>query len=262
MEIYGREEDRAKWAMHYAQVKANISQPKRTHNVTVSGKNKQGKPYSYDYKYADLADIDKAVMDGIKKVTDKEGNVTFSYFFDIQTTNTAVAVQTLLVDASGFTVKTNKIVFQNGKAYDAQATASLISYAKRYSLSGAFGIAADDDKDAQDQKIIYEPRVLTKQELENYQVYYNGTQANLYDLYQEAKDGIKDAQDWFNESHTPEDAQAVHQIAQMFKKKHSVKKENKEKQAALDKIQQTKKDPFESQKVESSDDDPEVDKLF
>ena len=67
MEIYGREEDRAKWAMHYAQVKANISQPKRTHNVTVSGKNKQGKPYSYDYKYADLADIDKAVMDGIKK---------------------------------------------------------------------------------------------------------------------------------------------------------------------------------------------------
>ena len=84
----------------------------------------------------------------------------------------------------------------------------------------------------------------------------------MYDLYQEAKDGIKDAQDWFNESHTPEDAQAVHQIAQMFKKKHSVKKENKEKQAALDKIQQTKKDPFESQKVESSDDDPEVDKLF
>ena len=41
-----------------------------------------------------------------------------------------------------------------------------------------------------------------------------------------------------------------------------MKKENKEKQAALDKIQQTKKDPFESQKVESSDDDPEVDKLF
>ncbi|PWF24319.1 hypothetical protein DF212_00165 [Lactobacillus johnsonii] len=267
MEIYGREEDRAKWAMHYAQVKANISQPKRTHNVTVSGKNKQGKPYSYDYKYADLADIDKAVMDGIKKATDKEGNVTFSYFFDIQTTNTAVAVQTLLVDASGFTVKTNKIVFQNGKAYDAQATASLISYAKRYSLSGAFGIAADDDNDVQDQKTIYEPKILTKQELENYQVYYNGVQANLYDLYQEARDGIKDAQDWFKESHTPEDAQAIHQIAQIFKKKHpGTKESDKAKKDALDKIQQsrpeeTKKDPFAEKKVEV-DSDPVTDSLF
>lgn len=262
MEIYGREEDRAKWAMHYAQVKANIKQPKRTHNVTVSGKTKQGKPYSYDYKYADLADVDNAVMEGIKKAKDKDGNVTFSYLFDIETTNTAVGVQTILVDASGFTVKTNKIVFQNSKAYDAQATASLISYAKRYSLSGAFGIAADDDNDVQDQKTIYEPRVLTKQELEDYKVYYNGTQANLYDLYQEAKDGIKDAQDWFNESHTPEDAQAVHQIAQLFKKKHSVKQEIKEKQDALDKIQKTvKKDPFEDKKVASKD-DPEVDKLF
>lgn len=261
MEIYGREEDRAKWAMHYAQVKANIKQPKRTHNVTVSGKNKQGKPYSYDYKYADLADVDNAVMEGIKKAKDKDGNVTFSYLFDIETTNTTVGVQTILVDASGFTVKTSKIVFQNGKAYDAQATASLISYAKRYSLSGAFGIAADDDTDAQNHKTVYEPRVLTRQELENYKVYYNGTQANLYDLYQEAKDGIKDAQNWFNESHTPEDAQAVHQIAEIFKRKHSAKKENKEKQAALDKIQQTKKDPFEDKKI-ASNDDPEVDKLF
>ena len=267
MEIYGKEEDRAKWALHYAQVKANINQPKRTHKVTVSGKNKQGKPYSYDYKYADLADIDKAVMDGIKKATDKEGNVTFSYFFDIQTTNTAVAVQTLLVDSSGFTVKTNKIIFQNGKAYDAQATASLISYAKRYSLSGAFGIAADDDNDVQDQKTIYEPKILTKQELENYQVYYNGVQANLYDLYQEARDGIKDAQDWFNESHTPQDAQAVHQIAQIFKKKHAETKESdKAKKAALEKIQQSqtkesKKDPFADKKVASGG-DPAVAELF
>lgn len=261
MEIYGKEEDRAKWALHYAQVKAHIQQPQRNHTVTVSGTTKQGKPYTYTYKYADLADVDKAVMDGIRSVADKDGNITFSYFFEITTTNTEVSVQTVLIDASGFAVKTNKITFQNGKAYDAQATASLISYAKRYSLSGAFGIAADDDDDAEDQKTIYEPKVLTKQELEDYKVYYNGAKANLYDLYQEAKDGIKDAQDWFNESHTPQDAQAVHQIAQMFKKKHSAKKENKDKQAALNKIQQTKKDPFEDKKVASKD-DPEVDKLF
>lgn len=263
MEIYGKEEDRAKWAMHYAQVKANIEQPQREHKVTVSGTTKQGKPYSYEYKYADLADVDKAVMNGIRKVTDKDGNVAFSYCFDISTTNTAVTVQTILIDSSGFTVKTNKITFQNGRPQDAQATASLISYAKRYSLSGAFGIAADDDDDAQDQKTIYEPKVLSKKELENYEVYYNGTQANLYDLYQEAKDGIKDAQNWFAESHTPQDAQAVHQIAQIFKQKQSKIKntqEEKAKQDALDKIQQAQKDPFEDKKVASTD--SEVDKLF
>ncbi|MCZ3944390.1 ERF family protein [Lactobacillus gasseri] len=267
MDIYGKEEDRAKWAMHYAQVKANIEQPQRSHTVTVSGTTKQGKPYNYEYSYADLADVDKAVMEGIKKATDKDGNVVFSYFFDIVTGNTSVTVQTVLIDSSGFTVKTNKITFQNSKPQDAQATASLISYAKRYSLSGAFGIAADDDDDAQDQKTIYEPKVLTKKELEEYKVYYNGTMANLYDLYQEAKEGIKDAQDWFNESHTPQDAQAVHQIAQIFKKKHARTKESDNaKKAALDKIQQSKtkepkKDPFADKKVASGG-DTVVDGLF
>ena len=42
MEIYGEEKDRASWAMHYAQVKANITQPQRTHKVDISGKSKVG----------------------------------------------------------------------------------------------------------------------------------------------------------------------------------------------------------------------------
>lgn len=117
------------------------------------------------------------------------------------------------------------------------------------------------------KRTIYEPKVLTKRELEEYKVYYNGTMANLYDLYQEAKEGIKDAQDWFNESHTPQDAQAVHQIAQIFKKKHAETKESdKAKEAALKKIQQSqtkksKKDPFADKKVASGG-DTVVDGLF
>ncbi|CCI82014.1 ERF family protein [Lactobacillus hominis] len=255
MEIYGKEEDRASWALHYAQVKANVDQPQRKHTVTVSGKTKQGKPYSYDYKYADLADVDKAIMDGIKKVTNKEGNVVFSYFFDINAEGNNVTVQTVLIDITGFTVKTNKVSFQNNKAYDAQATASLISYAKRYSLSGAFGIAADDDDDARDQKVIEEPKVLTKQELEDYKVYYNGIQANLFDLYQEAKDGVKDAQAWFKEPHTPQDAQAAHQVAEIFKREEKKKRQEEEKNKQKDLEQAAKKvteDPFKDKKVDKS----------
>lgn len=257
MEIYGEEKDRASWAMHYAQVKANITQPQRTHKVDISGKSKVGKSYQYVYKYADLADIDKAVMAGIKKVKDKSGNVVFSYFFDISTDGNIVTVQTVLVDISGFAVKTNKITFQNNQAYDAQKTASLISYAKRYSLSGAFGIAADDDDDARNQRTVQEPKLLTNQELEQYEVTYQGFKANLYDLYQEAKDGIKDAQAWLKNSHTPQDAQAIHQIAELFKQKEK----NKKKEETTK--QEMKKDPFEDKKVNTTEKVPDdIESLF
>ena len=255
MEIYGKEENRASWAMHYAQVKANIKQPQKNHEVEVSGTTKQGKPYSYTYKYADLSDVDEAVMNAIKTVKDDNNNVVFSYFFDIETDEKVVTVQTVLIDISGFTVKTNKVVFKNMKSYDAQATASLLTYAKRYSLSGAFGISADDDDDAKDYKTIQELKVLTKQELKEYTVYYNGIQANLMDLYQEASEGIQDARDWLKESHTAQDAQAIHQVAEMFKKKKALTKQDKksdELQKATEKVkavakEEPKKDPFADQ---------------
>ncbi|MCT3601562.1 hypothetical protein EFS28_08580 [Lactobacillus acidophilus] len=133
------------WAKHFVQVKANIEQPKKTHTATVQMK----KGGSYKYKYADLADVDKAVMDACKKVTDNDGKVVFGYYFDIDNGEEGVSVQTILVDASGYEKATNKVWFKNFNVGKAQDTAILISYAKRYSLCGAFGIAADDDDDAQ-----------------------------------------------------------------------------------------------------------------
>lgn len=274
MEFVGKEEDRIKWAMHFAQVKANIVQPQRSHKVTVSGKSKAGKPYSYEYKYADLADVDAAVMNAIKKVVDDKGIIQFSYMFEVESTQEGVTVQTLLIDASGFYAITNKIWFKNANAWDAQATASLISYAKRYSLSAAFGVASEDDNDAGDQKTFTQPKVLTKKQLEEYSVTYQGFSANLMDLYQEALDGVEDAKNWIKSPHTPQDAQAIHQINEMHKRekarkadikatqeKEKAEQEAQSKQAALEKIQQAKKDPFADKKVTSAN-DPEVDKLF
>lgn len=149
MEQYGCEEDRAKWAMHYAQVKAAIKPPKRTHKAIIRGKNSQGTPYNYKYKYADLADVDSAIVAAIRDTKENEKPV-FSYFFDIDNGKDGVQVQTVLVDATtGYMVKTNKVWFRNANVGNAQTTASLISYAKRYSLSAAFGIASEDDDDAQ-----------------------------------------------------------------------------------------------------------------
>ena len=144
-----RQKDKASWAMHLAIVKTSIKQPKRTHKVEVRGTSDRGKPYSYTYKYADLSDVDKSVMDAIIE-TKQNDKPLLTYYFDVDNQQDGVQVETIIVDATtGYSVRTNKIWFKNLKTSDAQATASLISYAKRYSLSAAFGIASEDDDDAQ-----------------------------------------------------------------------------------------------------------------
>lgn len=144
-----RQKDKASWAMHLAIVKTSIKQPKRTHKVEVRGTTDRGKPYSYTYKYADLSDVDKSVMDAIIE-TKQNDKPLLTYYFDVDNQQGGVQVETIIVDATtGYSVRTNKIWFKNLKISDAQATASLISYAKRYSLSAAFGIASEDDDDAQ-----------------------------------------------------------------------------------------------------------------
>ena len=144
-----RQKDKASWAMHLAIVKTSIKQPKRTHKVEVRGTTDRGKSYSYTYKYADLSVVDKSVMDAIIE-TKQNDKPLLTYYFDVDNQQDGVQVETIIVDATtGYSVRTNKIWFKNLKTSDAQATASLISYAKRYSLSAAFGIASEDDDDAQ-----------------------------------------------------------------------------------------------------------------
>ena len=99
--------DKASWAMHLAMVKMAIVQPKKTHKVEVRGATQNGKPYHYTYKYADLADVDKAIMDAIKK-TAEDGKPIFTYYFDIDNGAEGVTVETVIVDAAtGFSVRTN-----------------------------------------------------------------------------------------------------------------------------------------------------------
>lgn len=144
MEQYGEEKNRASWATSLATVKGSIIQPKRNHEVKV--KTKTGSNYSY--KYADLADVDKAIMDAVRETKDKNGHPLLTYFFDIDNGKEGVSVETFVIDAkTGFMVRMNRVWFKNFNVGDAQKTASLISYAKRYSLSASFGIASEDDDD-------------------------------------------------------------------------------------------------------------------
>lgn len=250
MEFIGKEQDQAIWNMHYIQVKSNIVQPKRSHEVNVSTR----KGTSYSYKYADLSDVDKAVMDACRMVKDKDGNVTFGYFFDIENGTDGISVQTIMVDSAGGMMKSDKVWFKNNFIGDAQQTAGLISYAKRYSLSAAFGIASEEDDDAQNLKPTRNKpavRILDENELNHYEVSVFGNKHLLVDIwkdYLENKDG--DTRKWLTSQKDPQTNQAIKQLLDQYNLKQRISEieddaeDNQPKeQVAQDKPKQAGKTP-------------------
>lgn len=222
MEFIGDEKSRANWNKHFIQVKSQIKQPKRTHTVKVVTQ----KGRNYSYKYADLADVDKAVMDACRQVKDKDGNTAFAYYFDIDNSSQGVCVQTVMVDTSGAQMITDKVWFSNSKSEDAQKTASLISYAKRYSLSAAFGIASEDDDDAQSLKPQdTRKRVLTldKDELDRFQVDVYGKKLYLKDIWQDYIEGEDpETMHWLMAQKDPQTLQAIKQLLDQYNLKKRI----------------------------------------
>lgn len=210
MEFIGTDECRAIWNQHFIQVKSKIKQPKRTKTVKVA--TKSGGTYSYSY--ADLADVDKSVMDACRSVTDKDGNVVFGYYFDIDNSQEGVTVQTVMVDSAGGSMISDRIWFKNSYAGDAQRTASLISYAKRYSLSAAFGIASEDDNDAQNLKPDKPTvRILDQKELDSYEVVVYGHSHLLKDVWNDyIENHDQETKHWLTTQRDPQTKQAIKQL--------------------------------------------------
>ena len=210
MEFIGTDECRAIWNQHFIQVKSKIKQPKRTKTVKVA--TKSGGTYSYSY--ADLADVDKSVMDACRSVTDKDGNVVFGYYFDIDNSQEGVTVQTVMVDSAGGSMISDRIWFKNSYAGDAQRTASLISYAKRYSLSAAFGIASEDDNDAQNLKPDNPTvRILDQKELDSYEVVVYGHSHLLKDVWNDyIENHDQETKHWLTTQRDPQTKQAIKQL--------------------------------------------------
>ena len=243
MEFIGDEKNRAIWNQHFIQVKSKIKQPKRTHVVdTVT---KRGKRYGY--KYADLADVDKAVMDACRAVKDKDGNAVFAYYFDIDNSNDGVCVQTVMVDTSGAQMITDKVWFKNNNSGDAQQTAGLISYAKRYSLSAAFGIASEEDDDAQNlksQDTRKRVMVLDMDELNSFKVNVLGKSYLLKDIWNDyIENQDRETLQWLMDQKDPQTLQAIKQFNDQYKMKKRLD-QAKEKKA---------KKPTETKKADSKD---------
>lgn len=272
MLFQGKEELRAECFSAYIQAKSLIDQPKKDKHVHIIPKNPNSDPY--DYYYADLAAIDSAIIKATKQVKDRKDQIALSYIQDVKNNQDGVIVTTEIIFSNGGRITMPDLWFKTYTTSSPQQVAGIITYAKRYSLSAAFGIASEDDDDIKTlietgnyQPTDNPPHKLGRKELDEYIVQYMGSPARLVDIYQEYIDGIPEAGGWIKSRHDEQTAIAIKQLNQAYHQQEADKKakeeqelKTKEKQAALNKVQQTKKDPFEDKKVESKD--PEVDKLF
>lgn len=246
-----RRKDKASFAMHLAMVKMKIEQPKKSHKVTVSLKSGG----SYTYSYADLADVDKAIMKAIKE-TAVDGKPLLTYRFEIDNGAEGVSAETVIIDAAtGYEERTNRVWFKNENVGKAQDSASLISYAKRYSLSAAFGIASEDDDDAQAQ-IRNQEQAIDKAGIEII--------VNEY-----LKDKTDKSKRWIKGKHDKATAEYIMQLIGKYKldqhlesnknKQIEKRKERHEKQISKklkdeiikDIVDKPKADPFENEKDDS-----------
>lgn len=227
MKFIGDENNKALWTKHYIAVKCKIKQPEK--NGKVSVKTKRGGDYSYSY--ATLANIDSVIVEACKQVTDKDGNPVFSYMADATVDQEGVSAKTILIDASGYIVESSPVWFKNFNSGDAQKTASLITYAKRYSLSAAFGIASDDDDDARSlghpepQQI----KRLNSTELNSYEVDFNGAPTKLVEVWNLATDDDIEAQNWIKGRHDAQTASAIQQLARQQKLEERIAEAKKRK---------------------------------
>lgn len=107
------------------------------------------------YKYADLADINKAIA----PINAKHG-LAITQIVDVEENN--VLVQTIILHSSGQQLETG--VLSAPYSGDVKSMGALITYLRRYSLSSALNIVTDDDVDG-DTPLVATPVIESKPKL-------------------------------------------------------------------------------------------------
>jgi len=102
------------------------------------GKDKTADMGNYSYKYADL----NTILEAVKPVLAKHGLTVAQSTVNI---DSKVGVETRIYHESGHVETFGPLVLPAGN--NAQGYGSAITYARRYSLTAALGIAPDEDDD-------------------------------------------------------------------------------------------------------------------
>lgn len=242
MEFIGKDEDRASWSKHYIEVKSQIVSPKQTQKVVVKTKNGG----SYSYTYAPLSDVDRAVMTACDKVKDKDDKAQFSYFFDTADIPEGyIGVSTILVDVTGYMAKVAKVYFPKSEQPDKQVDAGTLTFAKRYSLSAAFGIASEADNEEKRLAAANEKpsvRILDASELDKYEVNVFGKKLLLKDVWEDYLENPNgDSREWLTSQKDPQTNQAIHQLLDQFNINEKISAIENDYEKTLQKEEQSKK---------------------
>lgn len=113
-----------------AQLRQNLKQPPTSKTVSA------GKKYSYSY----------TPLDKVIETVDKAAKGTgITYTQQLKVSQGMIAVKTIILHESGQSLDTGAVVLPGGNT--AQTVGSALTYARRYSLSLAFGVASESDDD-------------------------------------------------------------------------------------------------------------------
>jgi hypothetical protein len=123
------------WAGAFLEAQKQMPAIRKDKKATI--RTKDGGQFSYTY--ADLSTI----IDAVRKVLNKHG---LSFAQSVEVYEGGVAVITRIYHSHGHIEVFGPIVLPSGG--DARAAGSAITYARRYALCAALGIAADEDDDA------------------------------------------------------------------------------------------------------------------
>ena len=139
----------------------------------IEGASKDKTNPAFRSKYADLGNV----VDAIKPALGKHG---LSFLQVPHEAENAVRIETILMHSSGQSLSLGTVTVPVTKA-DAQGFGSALTYARRYGLLTAFGVAPEDDDGNAAAKAAPAARGLTSEELASVSV----------KLEEAAKDGIK-----------------------------------------------------------------------
>lgn len=113
--------------------------PRRTKPATIEGTTRDGRRYSYKYMYAPLEELIEATKEGLAA----NGLARQQY---LATRGDQPIIRTIIWHSSGEWIASDYPVFPTKEG--AQGFASGVTYARRYGLSLALGLAPEDDDDA------------------------------------------------------------------------------------------------------------------
>lgn len=239
----------------YTRVQANILQPK---------KDKQGAKFKngQSYKYADLNSVISAIQEASK-------GIDIAYIQQPIMNGGKSGVRNYILNSKGAIMDFGAYLLDVGSSRPTDAGGAL-TYSRRYSISSLFGIASEEDTDAQEYQA--KPEFVSPNQLAGLTIMYDGKRTDLSTVYAKALAGdvlakqvIKDKGNSVNTKVAIKSISSIYEFNKKLadmgeQEKEKIQQEDQEKinQAAVniidppietsefkDKINKPKKDPFD-----------------